>query len=41
VAFPCLPVPVLTVTSEARGTKIRVDNIHYELTEEDLDVRLN
>lgn len=25
--------------SESRGTRIRVDNIHYELTEEDLDVR--
>jgi len=27
-------------TSESRGSKIRVDNIHYELTQEDLEVGL-
>jgi hypothetical protein len=25
-------------STESRGTKIRVDNIHYELTQEDLEV---
>jgi len=27
-------------SSESRGARVRVDNIHYELTEEDLDVRV-
>ena len=25
--------------SDPRGTKLRVDNLHYELTQQDLEVR--
>lgn len=30
---------MLTEYSEEVGTKIRVDNVHYDLTKEDLEVR--
>lgn len=30
--------PNLVDNRESKGAKLRVDNIHYDLTEEDLDV---
>lgn len=39
VQNPCVGSGVDSVFSETKGSKIRVENIHYDLTEEDLDVR--
>lgn len=35
---PTVTVSNLAYRSDSRGSKIRVDNIHYELTQEDLEV---
>lgn len=36
-----LLVGLLTVASDVPSSKLRVENLHYDLTEDDLDVRHN
>ena len=36
--FPSEGIKLILNSTETRGTKVRVQNIHYDLTEEDLDV---